>query len=141
MIKKIHYRRKAKPLIEDVVFTCECGSTEFHTFFRYHSAQRTRIRCKKCDNTYQCDKGLYTKIDLNIMFKGPRVTMKMSQKDWNNVVRESLKKGYRIEFQQDVPGISYIRGKDIPEEKVTILYNVPENYRKVMEEMIERHQK
>lgn len=64
--------------------------------------------------------------------------MMMDQKEWNNVVRQSLKHGYQIVFETD-ERVTYPHGGSDHENMKTILYNMPNTWRNTMEDMIEQH--
>lgn len=63
-------------------FVCECGSRDFHIFFRYASKDLERFRCKKCKKTYQREGKVYREIDLKVILNNSSLLQKVIEGDF-----------------------------------------------------------
>lgn len=63
-------------------FVCECGSRDFHTFYRYVSKDIERFRCKKCKKTYQREGKVYREIDLKVILNNSSLLQKVIEGDF-----------------------------------------------------------
>lgn len=50
-------------------FTCQCGSNEFHYFYKYPAIRKSRFRCKNCHKTYEQSEHEVVEIDLKSMWE------------------------------------------------------------------------